>query len=367
VVIAAIASCHHGSPELVDASVDTAVDTMDRTRTCSSSWMQSGPIIMVDFASRYGVASLTTIATAIADANAYFTSNPDDTYVIQFAAGTFDLSGETSPDATTSANSAAFNISGTNPGNGHLIIAGAGSASTTFIFNDVEEATSGTGFSHVCFQGMHFAWAHPTVSQGHVVSVSPGTVVLDIAPGFPTPAAIFDPASQQGRYLRQYTDDADPQLVGQADVCSPDQLPWSTASLVGGQRWTLQLDNAKTTAPYPVGALIGIKSKHGTNAGAGFFASGSDLVFEDVLWTEHSRVVFRSGTSDIQILRSGIARVPIAGQTPCLSTPEGGPQFGQPTDPAVTGFVVDQFSADSTGDDSVAFFTPPDRSRAPPS
>jgi len=148
--------------------------------------------------------------------------------------------------------------------------------------------------------------------------------------------------------------------VGQVDACNPVQVPWSSATEVGdASTWHFtQSGHYRTSlAPYDAGALLGIKSKHGTLGGAGYFAQGSGIVFEDVAWTEHSRVVFRDGTNGAEVLDSFILRSPsVHGQAPCMSTPEGGPQFGQPSDPPSSGHVVDNLTADSTGDDSVAFF-----------
>jgi hypothetical protein len=46
----------------------------------------------------------------------------------------------------------------------------------------------------------------------------------------------------------------------------------------------------------------------------------------------------------------------INGQTPCLATPGGGPQIGQPNDPATSGHLVKNCRFIALGDDAVAFF-----------
>ena len=75
------------------------------------------------------------------------------------------------------------------------------------------------------------------------------------------------------------------------------------------------------------------------------FLGGNDLTFDDVLWTRATRGVFRSGTNNVHILNSAIRRdPPIFGQSPCLSSAAGGPQFGQPRDPETTGNLVENFT-----------------------
>ena len=80
-------------------------------------------------------------------------------------------------------------------------------------------------------------------------------------------------------------------------------------------------------------------------------------MFESVKWTQKTRGVFRGGCDKIHLLNCITDRSPpIHGQTPCLASPEGGPQIGQPNDPPITGNLVKNCRFIASGDDAVAFF-----------
>jgi hypothetical protein len=198
-----------------------------------------------------------------------------------------------------------------------------------------------------------------TVSQGLVVETAPGKVVLEIQEGFPTPAMIFNPLSDQGRFLRRYTNSrTDPHVVQEDN----EQIPWTRARHLDGRRWEIELKRKEQLATYAEGGLIGIKSKHskGNTEFGGqtyWFYAGADFLFHSVKWTHKSRGVFRGGFEKVQLVDCVIDRAPaINGQTPCLATPGGGPQIGQPNDPATSGHVVKNCRFIALGDDAVAFF-----------
>jgi hypothetical protein len=248
----------------------------------------------------------------------------------------------------------AINLSAISPtGSGRLVILGKGPDLTTLVFNNDVVQFYGRAVNHVTIEGFHFTTNQLTVSQGRVVSVISQSVLLDILEGYPTPADIYHAEVQAGRYLRRYTDNAaDPHLI----ETNNDQVPWSAASLVSGRTYRFSVsDPTHQLAYYKVGDLVCIKSK--SRGQTYWFAGSSDLIFKNIRWTHKSRGVFRAGSHTISILDSSIERdAAIAGYRPCLSTPEGGPQFGQPTDPATRGNQVRRFSAKATGDDSIAFF-----------
>ncbi len=141
-----------------------------------------------------------------------------------------------------------------------------------------------------------------------------------------------------------------------------EQIPWTRASLIDGLRWRLDLKQKKLLANYAKGDLVGIKSKHSKgktefDGQTYWFASGSDFLFRSVRWTHKSRGVFRGGFEKVQIVDCVIDRAPaIQGRTPCLATPGGGPQIGQPNDPATSGHLVKNCRFIAPGDDAVAFF-----------
>lgn len=309
--------------------------------------------VRIDVKTQYGI-SLDGIAKAVIDAKRHFATNADDVVILEFPAGTFDFSQQHGPNAR-----AAIDVSNVQPGpQGRLLFQGQGPSNTTFVFNNDVMEIFGRNVYRVSFIGLHLTVKQNTVSQGHVVSVAPGAVVLEIQDGFPSPLDIYDPQFQAthfgtGRAIRRYTDSkTDPQLDQ-----SPGnvQLPWTSAQQISGRRWQLALARSGQIAPYSPGDLICIKSKKGGQAYA--FNGGSDVTFKDVKWTLVTRGIFRGGFDKVQILDSSIERgPPINGQTPCLASAAGGPQIGFPTDPPTTNDLVSHFTAEASGDNSVAFF-----------
>ncbi|SHJ45128.1 hypothetical protein SAMN02745181_2099 [Rubritalea squalenifaciens DSM 18772] len=294
---------------------------------------------------KYGITAA-GIKKAIADAKAHFTKAPSDQVILEFDKGTYYLEDRSEQEGI-------INLSHVKPGlEGRLIFKGQGMDKTTLVFSDDKHAIVGRQTYRVTMMGMHMTRKNYTVSQGHVVSLSPGKIILDIQPGFPTPLDIFNPDSSQGRYLRRYQDSkTDPQII------QPDneQIPWQSARHIEGQRWQLTLKRKSQTANYPLGSLIGIKSKHGGQTY--WFMGGSDFIFDSVKWTHKTRGVFRGSFGNIQILNCVTDRAPaILGQVPCLASPGGGPQIGQPWDKPITGNIVRNCRFIGSGDDAVAFF-----------
>lgn len=286
------------------------------------------------------------IRQAIQAAKGHFRKTPDDTIILQLDAGTFNLGGKDSERGT-------IDLSGVKPGpEGRLVFQGAGMDKTVLVFSDNIHAIAGQNVFRVTMADMHMTRKNYTVSQGIVVEASKGKVVLDIQDGFPTPADIFDAASDQGRYLRRYTNSkTDPQLV----VKNNSQFAWKAATPLEGRRWQLDLTKKSAVPNYSKGDLIGIKSKHGGQTY--WLKGGSDFIFKSVKWTQKTRGVFRGGFDKIQILDCVTDRsAPIEGQTPCLASPGGGPQIGQPWDPPIAGNLVKNCRFVASGDDAVAFF-----------
>ena len=294
---------------------------------------------------KFGV-SVPGLRTAINEAKDHFSKAPDDVVILEFDEGSFYLEDESAAKGT-------IDLSGIKPGSkGRLVFQGKGIDKTILVFGDNKDALWGRDVYRVTMAGMHMTRKQYTVSQGMVVSTAPGKVVLEIQEGFPTPADIFNAKSDQGRYLRRYTNSkTDPQMIQENN----DQIPWTRASRIEGQRWEIELKNKKVVANYSKGDLVGIKSKHGGQAY--WFMGGSDIVFESVKWTQKTRGVFRGGCDKIRFLNCITERSPpIHGQMPCLASPEGGPQIGQPNDPPTTGNLVKNCRFIASGDDAVAFF-----------
>lgn len=294
---------------------------------------------------KYGITT-TGINSAINDAKKHFEKAPNDQVVLEIDEGTYHLEKNNNQEGV-------INLNKVNPGpKGRLIISGKGIDKTTLIFDDKENAIVGRGTYRVTMSNMHMTRAKYTVSQGHVISTAPGKITLKIQPGFPTPNDIFNEKSTQGRYLRQYKDSkTDPQIIQEDN----GQIAWKSATHIKDDLWEITLSKKKLVAHYPNGALIGIKSKHGGQTY--WMMGGSDFVFDHVKWTHKTRGVFRGTFDKIQILNCITDRAPaINGQTPCLASPGGGPQIGQPWDKPITGNLVKNCRFIGSGDDAVAFF-----------
>lgn len=294
---------------------------------------------------KYGV-SAKGIQDAVNAAKTHFDNAPNDVVILDFEKGSFPLE-DVGPSKGT------IDLSGVKPGpNGRLVFQGKGMDSTILVFADNKHALYGRDVCRVTFSDMHMTRKDYTVSQGLVVSTAPGKVVLDIQEGFPTPAMIFDPQSDQGRFLRRYTNSrTDPQMI----LKDNDQIAWRRASHLVGQQWEIEFKNKKVVANYSKGDLVGIKSKHGGQTY--WFMGGSDMLFQGVKWTQKTRGVFRAGFDKVQFVDCVTDRSPpINGQMPCLASPDGGPQIGQPNDPPITGNLVKNCRFIASGDDAVAFF-----------
>lgn len=301
--------------------------------------------------SKFGM-SAQGIRQAILEAKTHFSNTPNDVVILELDEGWFYLEDKTAGKGT-------IDLSGVKPGpKGRLVFAGQGIDKTILAFSDNKHAIVGRDVYRVSMTHMHMTRKDYTVSQGLVVDKAPGKVVLEIQEGFPTPEMIFNPLSNQGRFLRRYTNSrSDPQLVQEDN----EQIPWTRARHREGRQWEIELKKKNLLANYANGDLIGIKSKHGGQTEFGgqtyWFMGGADFVFDSVKWTQKTRGVFRGGFQKVQLLNCVTDRSPpINGQVPCLAAPGGGPQIGQPNDPPTAGNVVKNCRFTASGDDAVAFF-----------
>lgn len=302
--------------------------------------------------SLYGVIQA-GFASVITAAKNHFTTSPNDSIIVDIDSGTYNIGGNGSFGINLRA--------GLNPGaNGRLIFQGAGMNATKLVFTEVDQdMINGMNVYRLEFRDMHMARSQYTVTQGTVVSVAAGQIVLDIQSGFPTPLAIYL-SSSGGKYIRRYTSSlTDPQVIQTNNT----QVPWGWRNgaamppvLVSGSQWRIYLNNSNSVlSNYSVGELVGVKSKHEGNVY--WFSRGSDLVFRNIRWTGSSRGLVRNGFKNVLIKDCRVDRdAPLNGQTPCMSSPSGGPQMNQLDVDTSTNMVVDGFYCDSPGDDCVAFF-----------
>ena len=301
----------------------------------------------IDVGQAPGGVSLASINGAIDQARSSFRSQPNDTVIIQLPAGRFPM--------VVSGAQHSIDVGDIAPGPaGHLVLRGLGPTRTVLVFDTDAPEIVGRNTSHVTFSDLHFTLARMEVSQGHVVALTPGTVDVRIQDGFPGPGELIAGADKpNGRYLRRCTDSpTDSHIIESEDN---RQIFWRDAQQISPGLWRLYLGRQRGDELH-VGDFIAVKSKNEESNAYRFFG-GTDFNFDDVLWTRASRGVFRGGMSNVHILNATIRRdPPVFGQTPCLSSAGGGPQIGQPRDPPTTGDLVQNFFAEGTGDDALAFF-----------
>jgi len=245
---------------------------------------------------------------------------------------------------------------------GRFIISGEGKDSTILKFSDWrQDMMYIQNVSRLTVKGIHFSRLTPGATQGFVVRADTSEVLLDIPPGFPLPNSLYNGEyeTRTRTYLRKYVNPADPQVQVEDNF----QVPWSDVVQVNTSNprlWSFRLRRSPTAVPtYNVGDLIAVKSKCcGFPRSCAYIARESvDILFQDLRWTRQSRGVFRKGTQRVTILDCEILRdTPEQGIGWALSSSAGGPQFGQPNDPWMHNVRVENFYAENTGDDSLAFF-----------
>ena len=306
--------------------------------------------VVIDVQSAYGITQ-PGIARALVAARKEFVDHPDATVILKFAAGTYEL--EPGPG-----NTPIIEVSNLQPGpHGRLIFQGAGMDQTTLVFAPGVDWIFGRNVYRLTFADMHMAGKCIDVSQGHVVSVSPGKVVLDIEAGFPTPLEIFNPqpfartlSAALHRQPHRAGADYRQQSADFLDLHHP-LIRLALAVQFGGRGYV------HATLDYKKGELVGIKSALARGGGNTYwFRGGSDIAFDHVEWTGMSRGIFRGGIGKVRVSNCVIARTPpINGQALCLSVPAGGPQIGHPDDPPSLDNLVENNHFEATGDDSIAF------------
>lgn len=336
------------------------------------------------------------VARALNDARAWWAdrTHAGDRVTLLFGAGTYRFR---SPETATK--DAAIDVSRIDPGTdahggvGRLIIEGAGEGKADLLFegrvapgaalqviNQIE--INGRDASHISFEGLHLGrvvsapdGATGSVTQGTVAAVVPDRgsydVVVDIPPGFPTPADVYDsfrfPVS--GRFLRTFVyRDGVPQIrnVGEEqtywqsyrDVSTPAH-PRRFALLIAHARkghGAQPLDLRPVPRPtYQPGDLVGIKSKHGEDCGR--FSDVSDIVFDHIRWTDCTRIGFVQRSDRISITHCVTDRgEKIGGLVPCLASNEGGPQINPTSKGKATNIYFAHNESTGQGDDAVAFF-----------
>ena len=332
------------------------------------------------------------IKVALKEAKAWFAdhAHDGDQITLLFGPGTYTFITPEKVDETP-----VIDVSGINPGTdaeghtGRLIIQGAGLHKTNLMFTERIDPTKtfqaidqleigGKNASHVTFEGFRLG-REAANAQGPVRSVTQGTVVsvgreegryivvLDIPPGFPTPADVYDTGffAVHGRFLRRFVYvDGQPEIKdpqerqeyweSYRDVSTPDH-PRRFKLIIGVSRKADNPDAPKAPPPAPIyqpGDILGIKAKHGQDCG--HFTNTSDIVLDHIRWTDCTRLVFLKNSDRISVTHCVTDRgEPIDGLIPCLSSNEGGPQMQK--DHATNVYIADNIS-EGVGDDAFALF-----------
>ena len=304
-----------------------------------------------------------SFAKAIKAAKTWYKTNPGGTYNLDINAGTYDFSDETT-DNGSSVNGA-IDVSGIFPtGTGSFNLVGAGSSTTTLITSNGLETFHGTSVSHIHISGLTLRRGSMTVTQGVVTATGPGYVTIQIPSGFPLATDLYVAGSGIGRYLRVYDNSNPANPVMNTDP-SNTQVPYgaNTAPTCTGNSCTYYLNNTSLVVPAIYTAanqIVGVKAEG--EGQAYYFANlggtgGEDVGFNDIIWYDMSRGVWRNITSPYVTNSQILRRAAIGGQQPAMSTPSGGPQFGQPGDTYTLGnILVNNFTAVATGDDTIAVF-----------
>jgi len=292
-----------------------------------------------------------SIAQAIAEGTAYLRSHPGANFTIRLPAGRFDLA----PGSRATA--ASIDLSRINACPGRLTIDGAGMDKTTLVRQENVIGMTGRNTRCVTISDLGFTQRRFEMSQGTVVSADARTVTLDIPAGFPTPGELMPTRPEIGpngrevvrRFLRKYKMTASgPQIIEN----EPQAVWQSTRRASGGaNRWTITLVPKRNNPVFRRGDLIGIKAK--TGAQAYRFIQGDRITLDRVRWSRDSRGVFRS-VNNVTVQNCVIDRPPpINGVRFLMSTSDGGPQVGQPSDPMTSGHLVQNNVIIGTGDDGI--------------
>jgi hypothetical protein len=423
----------HGVTIEIEGSSTTTVEGQSACTVDMSSYAALCPIGAGIMSTGYAICE-ESYAQAMHDAAAFFltSANSTQTYIVTIAPGDYDYSSE---NWLLQGQKGALDVSYITPaglgciqnttyvgdyalsGSGCLVIQGAGSTSTTLVSGSAIPQVYGRNASHVMIEGLTFIQPDRTETQGTIVAAPNGvgtttvdgdtfaTLTLDIAPGYPTPAALFAydcanytlqphnrngctnsataPFTKGSIYFRAY-DNAVPQepvassSTDRASGKNNEQVAWGFPSQTGGPQlahvkpvqlsntstWTLALTAplSRQVVPDAVQDNANLVCLKVDGPGSFGFFGGTDLIFAGVTWVGGTRGVFRgvrgaaSGfPAGAQVYDSQLQPNVIGGTLACLSQ-SGGLQFGQPGDPPIYGNVVRGLTATSTADDSVAMF-----------
>lgn len=289
------------------------------------------------------------------------------TLVLQFPSGTYNfISNSVQAIAIDDINVDAF-------ATGRLILRGirddnaTPTISTILQFNRFDqEGIRISNSNRITIQNMHLTRDKHYVSQGDVVSVTPGWVTFQVHDGFPDPAQLF---LDSGTHAD--SDDAERNLMGfRGPDIDPKLDPSYPRVPITGMQCNLtpagttlceaELKDPTETPLWPRGQHVAFRSKVGQPTV--FVLNSDDVTVEDVRFTRLSLVPIRfsNGCDGPVLRRVTVDRSDdvINGRVPFYSSPAGGPQI----DTAARGPTIQDCKIIGVGDDGIAVFTDNDAS-----
>jgi hypothetical protein len=305
-----------------------------------------------DVASGYGTTGA-AMQAAVNDAISHRISNPDDTIILDLAAGAFTLEEEINIDGLPAG------------GTGWLIIQGQGIGVTELIDTDYAGDNANTFDAQqphrLEMKNFSLTGALLTNTQGTCVNLSSTFVDIDLDPGFPLPTDLWETDTTKANKMRLMNDEDpnNPHYVegpgndhysyriawqGYADGTGPVQLY--------DRVWRFYTNEVP---PYQVGDRLAISSKSDMSNWGIFPGPGSDVVFENIELKRLGRIKFRQQWDGIRFTNVKIVRHDVNGITALYST-DAGPQLGHDADGGENiNVIMENCDFRGTTDDGSAF------------
>jgi len=282
------------------------------------------------------------IDTALADAKSYLTANPDDEVVLYFPAGTWNV-------VHPSSSGIYINDWPT----GKLTLRGESSSQTKLVFSQFDERGIKIRFTdHVTVEKMHLTRPRLYTTQGDVVSVSNGTVRIQLHDGFPDPVWLAEQLGSAGheRVLQPF--EGDPLNPVTSSVSK--KILFDGVVDVGGGLYDFTINSTAISKSLllAAGQQVAVKCKVGTQMVFGIRADNTTV--QDIRITNSSQDGVWMRESNHQIVRRiTIDRGdPINGRLPFFSQPGDGIHIW-PTLPGGDVLVEDN-TIIGTADDGIA-------------
>lgn len=223
----------------------------------------------------------------------------------------------------------------------------------------------GSSLDHLTMKDFSLTADRIFSTQGTVVSVAQGKVVIQLDEGYPGIDELFETETTEANKMR-LIDDGNPDdpnfVLGPDDDLYYYRWSWQGSETgfgpenLGNGEWKFFLVRDEVP-PNKVGDRMAISSKCGqSNWGMfdGGELGGTDLVFENIELTRLGRIKFRRGWNGIRFNNVSIARRKWQGITAFYST-DAGPQLGHDEDEVpLKNVIMENCSFVGTTDDATA-------------